>query len=697
MTEVEDLYLPYKPKRRTKATIARERGLEPLANMILAQEPLEKPLNEIINQYINPEKQLTTAEDVVAGAIDIIAEEISNNIEIRNLIRNVYFEKARLIAKKSPLFEDELQENKVSEEKLFESTKFEKFFEFEDIAVNIPPHRLLALNRGEKEGFLYIKVEFEDKAIIEEIKNMVIKDETSEFADILKEAVEQGYKRLLAPSLKRELRKKITETAEKQAIKVFSENLRNLLLTPPLKDKVIMGIDPAYRTGCKVAVIDQTSKLLETATIYPHEPQNKKVEAKKILASLIEKHNVDVIAIGNGTASRETEFLVAELLSESFPQVQYAIVNEAGASVYSASDIAREEFPDLDVAMRGAVSIARRLQDPLAEYVKIDPRSIGVGQYQHDIKGLKEALDTVVESVVNTVGVNLNTASYSLLKYVSGITRTVAKRIIEYRNENGKFKGRSELLKVKRLGEHTFLQCAGFLRIPDSQETPLDNTPVHPESYNIAIAILKHYNFTERDLLDEKRRMKLQAHLKNCDPMSLAKELGFQEKQATVEDIIQVLQSPFRDPREDFPAVQLRKDVLTLDDLKEDMILEGTVTNVTDFGAFVDIGVKVSGLIHISQLANSFVRHPSEIVKVGDIVKVRVLSVDKERKRISLSLKIKSEEAVQAEETRRHTTPKPSAGRKTDKPQYKRRSFTKKPRKEERILDELYKKKKIRL
>ncbi len=639
LTEVEDLYLPYKPKRRTKATIARERGLEPLAQAIMAQEQLEISLEEFAKQFVNPEKDVPDIDAAFSGAYDIIAEEINNDADLRAQIREQFFNTAVLKSSKSILFEDKEKEGK-DPIALKEGYKYEMYFEFEQVAVAMPPHRVLAVNRGEREGVLSVTIEFDHEGILGLIQSKYINDFNSEFTPHLLKAIERCWKRYLSLAMRRELRRQITENAEQKSIKVFGENLKNLLLQPPLKDKTVMGIDPGYRTGCKIAVVDPTSKVLTTDSIYPHDPHKKWNEAKHAIYKMIQKYHVDIIAIGNGTASRETEKLVAEVINQlGLRSVKYIIVSEAGASVYSASDVAREEFPDLDVSIRGAISIARRVQDPLAELVKIDPRSIGVGQYQHDIPGLKKELDKVVVDAVNKVGVNINTASVYLLRYVSGLTKTIAQNIVKFREKHGKITSRKQLLDVPRLGPKTFEQCAGFLRILDSEDTPLDNTAVHPESYDLARKILELIGENEQGLINPDSRDRIQEKLSTLDPLVVSRKIQAEDRIETVKDIIQILQNPFRDPREDLPKPQLRSDVLSMEDLKEGMILEGTVTNVTDFGAFIDIGVKQSGLVHISELANRFVRHPSEVVKVGDIVKVKVISLDLQRERIGLSLK----------------------------------------------------------
>ncbi|MBU5293011.1 RNA-binding transcriptional accessory protein [Anaerosalibacter bizertensis] len=606
LQRVEDLYRPYKKKRRTRATKAKEKGLEPLAKIIIDEKVEDGSLEKIATPFIDKEKGVETIEDAYNGAMDIIAEIVSDNAKFRNIIRKIFFEKG--------ILKSEAVDSK-------ESTVYEMYYSYNEKVKTIPNHRILAINRGEKEKVLRVKILVSDEEILNILKGEMIKNNRAITTEYLEMAIEDGYKRLIFPSIEREIRGALTERAEDEGIKVFSTNLKPLLMQPPIKNKVVMGVDPGFRTGCKVAVVDGTGKLLETTVVYPTEPQNQVEKTKTELKRLINKHNVDIIAIGNGTASRETEQVVVEMLKElENKDVSYIIVSEAGASVYSASKIANEEFPGMDVSLRGAISIARRLQDPLAELVKIEPKHIGVGQYQHDLNQTKlnEALSGVVESSVNTVGVDLNTASTSLLKYVSGISNRVAENIVDYRDENGIFKNRKELLKVKGLGEKTFIQCAGFLRIPEG-ENPLDNTAVHPESYDIAEKIL------ERDALDEV----------SLDSLSEELEVGI----PTLKDIIEEIKKPGRDPRENMPKPIFRTDVLNIEDLKPDMVLTGTVRNVVDFGAFVDIGVKQDGLVHISKLSDKFVKHPMELVKIGDIVQVRVLDIDISKGKISLSMK----------------------------------------------------------
>lgn len=604
LQRIEDLYRPYRPKRRTRATIAKEKGLEGLANILLAQKVDKGELDGIVKRYLDEEKGVNTEEEALEGAMDIIAEIISDDAKYRDIIRN--------IANNKGILQTEGVEKQ-------QKSVYEMYYDYKESLKTIANHRILAINRGEKEKVLKVNLVLPNEEILSKIKSKVIINDSIETKQYLEASIEDSYKRLIFPSIEREIRSNLSERAEEEAIKVFALNLKPLLMQPPVKGETVMGIDPAFRTGCKVAVMDDTGKLLDYTTVYPTEPQNQVDKAKKELKDLIFKYDVDIIAIGNGTASRETEMIVAGMLQEIDKNLSYIIVNEAGASVYSASEVGQEEFPDLDVSIRGAISIGRRLQDPLAELVKIDPKHIGVGQYQHDLNQgkLNQALEGVVEDCVNTVGVDLNTASPSLLRYVSGISSRVAQNLIEYREEKGKFTNREELLKVKGLGPKTFTQCAGFLRIPEGNN-PLDNTAVHPESYPIAKKLMG----------------------KNIDENNiefLSKEFGVGT--LTLKDIITELKKPGRDPREEMPKPIFRTDVLKMEDLKEDMILTGTVRNVVDFGAFVDIGVKQDGLIHISHLSNKYVKHPKEIVKVGDIVQVRILEIDIDRGRISLSMK----------------------------------------------------------
>jgi len=620
LAEVEDLYRPYKQKKRTRAIIAKEKGLEPLAKIIIEQTET-KPILEIAKEYISEEKKVESAEDAIAGAKDIIAEDISDNAKYRKYIKGVCYREA-------------LIETKASKE---EKSNYEMYYDFSEEIKKIPSHRILAINRGESEDFLKVKLSKPEDKILYYIEKDVIKGET-QFTGILKDTILDSFKRLIEPSIEREIRSDLTEKAEEQAIKVFGENAKQLLLGAPLKDLVVMGFDPAYRTGCKIAVIDETGKVLDTTTVYPTAPQNDVEGAKKALLTLIKKHKINMIAIGNGTASRESEMFVADLIKEADHEVYYAIVSEAGASVYSASKLATEEYPDINVSLRGAISIARRLQDPLAELVKIDPKAIGVGQYQHDVdqKKLSESLTGVVEDAVNKVGVDLNTATPSLLSYVSGINKTIAKNIVTYRDENGKFKNRKQLLKVAKLGNSAFEQCAGFVRIFGG-ENPLEVTAVHPESYEIAEKLLDKLGFNKKDLLNKEKLTEIKIKLGSVNASKMAEELGVGA--LTLEDIIKELSKPGRDPREDMPKPILKSDVLKLEDLKEGMILNGTVRNVIDFGAFVDIGVKHDGLVHISELSDKYVKNPRDIVSVGDIVKVKVISIDLEKQKVALSMK----------------------------------------------------------
>lgn len=617
LQEVEDLYRPYRQKRRTRATVAKEKGLEPLALWLLEQQPDAKPLEEA-SRYLNSELGVETVEDALQGAMDIIAEIISDDANMRKRVREATFRLGDIASSK----------------KQDERSPYEMYYDYREPVRRIPPHRILALNRGEKEEFLSVKIEVPTEEIISLISQFYVKGGPG--AQYVRTTLEDSYKRLIAPSIEREIRNSLTEKAEEQAIKVFAANLRQLLLQPPVKGKTVLGLDPGFRTGCKFAVVDDTGKLLHVGVIYPHPPQNKKEEAKDILQQAISQYNVDVIAIGNGTASRETEEVVAEMIQERDLATEYIIISEAGASVYSASKLAGEEFPDFDLSLRSAVSIARRLQDPLAELVKIEPKAVGVGQYQHDVqpKRLEESLHGVVESAVNAVGVDLNTASPSLLQYVAGLKPSTAKNIVAFREANGKFQSRDQLKKVPRLGEQTFIQCAGFIRIPGGKN-PLENTPVHPESYQLAENILAKAGFTLEDL--NAKPQEVRQKVGQLDPEECAQEFG--AGVPTVKDILAALQRPGRDPREDLPRPKLRQDVTRLEDLKEGMILEGTVRNIVDFGAFIDIGVKNDGLVHISQISDKYIKHPIEVLSVGDIVKVRVLSIDQGRERVSLSMR----------------------------------------------------------
>ncbi|MDF2546606.1 MAG: RNA-binding transcriptional accessory protein [Anaerosolibacter sp.] len=622
LTEVEDLYRPYRPKRRTRATIAKEKGLDPLAQIMWAQNLYDGSMEEMAKGYLSEEKEVHTVEEAIQGAIDIVAEMIADDAEYRKKIRNMTFDKGVMIS------------NAADPEA---KSVYEMYYDYKEPMKKIPDHRILAINRGEKEKFLKVKIHAPEEDILYFLKKETVKAKRSISADHVVLAAEDGYKRLIAPSIEREIRNDLTERAEEKAIKVFGANLKNLLLQPPVKNMVVMGFDPAYRTGCKIAVVDETGKLLDTTTVYPTAPQHDEEKAKKELMALIEKYGINAIAIGNGTASRESEMFVAEMLKSVEAPIYYLIVNEAGASVYSASKLAAEEYPDINVSIRGAISIARRVQDPLAELVKIDPKSIGVGQYQHDVNQsrLSETLKGVVEDAVNSVGVDLNTASPSLLQYIAGISKAVATNIVKYREDNGKFVNRKQLLKVSRLGPAAFEQCAGFLRIPEGKHV-LDNTAVHPESYEAAEKLLEKLGYT---LLDVKNRKlsELQDKLSEADLGSLAETLGMGIP--TLRDILKEIQKPGRDPRDEMPKPILRNDVLKLEDLKADMVLTGTVRNVIDFGAFVDIGVKNDGLVHISELSDKYVKNPMEVVSVGDVVKVRVLKVDLERGKVSLSMK----------------------------------------------------------
>ena len=616
-TEIDDIYRPFRPKRRTRASIAKEKGLQPLADMIWGQK-LIGTLEDFAAAFVDAEKGVETIADAIQGAKDILAEQISDDADLRKTLREATVQYGALLSKKTKE----------------EPSVYEMYYDYQEPLKKAAGHRILAVNRGEKEGFLSVKIEGEEDKLLQRMERKIIR-KNSDTAEILREVIADSYKRLIAPSLEREIRNDLTEKAEESAIDVFRENLKQLLLQPPISGKVVLALDPAYRTGCKIAVIDATGKPLETAVVYPTPPQNKTAEAEKKLLGLIEKYGVDLISIGNGTASRESELFVAEMLQKTKRNVQYIIANEAGASVYSASKLGAEEFPEYDVSLRSAVSIGRRIQDPLAELVKIDPKSIGVGQYQHDMnqKRLGEALGGVVEDCVNSVGVDLNTASPALLSYVAGINGTVAKNILKYREENGRFSARKELLKVPKLGPKAYEQCAGFLRLPESKMA-LDRTGVHPESYKAAEELLKRCGYTLNDVAEKK-------------VTGLARKIKFPEKTAaelgiglpTLEDIIRELEKPGRDPREDAPAPVLRSDVLSMEDLKEGMVLTGTVRNVIDFGVFVDIGVHQDGLVHISQICDRFIKHPLEAVKLGDVVQVKVLSVDLQKKRISLTMK----------------------------------------------------------
>ena len=633
LAEVEDLYRPFKQKKKTRATVAKAKGLEPLADIIIAQEEKEN-INEIAKQYINidslseedkknKDKVVASAEDAIQGALDIIAENISDNAKYRKYIKKICYREGTIVTKAS---------------KPDEKSNYEMYYDFTELVHKLPSHRILAINRGEDEEFLKVSIEKPVEKILYYIQKDIIKGKT-QFTEMLTNTIEDAFTRLIEPSVDREIRSDLTEKAEEKAIKVFGQNAKQLLLGAPIKGKTVMGFDPAYRTGCKIAVIDETGKVLDIATVYPTAPQNAVEGAKKTLLDLINKDHVDMIAIGNGTASRESEMFVSDMIKEVKYDICYVIVSEAGASVYSASKLATEEYPDINVSIRGAISIARRLQDPLAELVKIDPKAIGVGQYQHDVnqKKLSESLTGVVEDSVNKVGVDVNTATPSLLSYVSGINNTIAKNIVKYRDENGKLKERKELLKVPKLGKVAYEQCAGFIRIPDGKN-PLENTAVHPESYEQTEKLLELLGFKVADLKNKDSLNSLREKLKSVNVEETAKKLEIGEM--TLADIISELSKPGRDPREDMPKPVLRSDVLKFEDLTEGMVLTGTVRNVIDFGAFVDIGVKYDGLVHISEMSDSYVKSPSEVVSVGDIVKVKVIKIDQERKKVGLSMKI---------------------------------------------------------
>ena len=618
LAEVEDLYRPYKQKRRTRATAAKEKGLEPLADMILSGEE-NRPLAEIASEFINAEKEVLTNEDALNGASDIIAEMLSDNADIRRLLRDLVHKRGKLVSKAATE----------------EDSVYRIYYDFAEAVSHIQSHRILAINRGEKEKFLKVSVEIDEEEALRFLFARA-NSENSEYNEFLENAARDAYTRLIFPSIERETRSTLTDAANEQAIKMFGSNLKPLLMQPPIKDKVTLGFDPAYRTGCKIAVVDGTGKVLDTAVVYPTPPHNKKEEATEILTGLIKKYGVTAIAIGNGTASKESEIFISELI-KNFDGVKYMMVNEAGASVYSASKLGAEEFPNFDVSLRSAVSIARRLQDPLAELVKIDPKSIGVGQYQHDMPQarLGETLNGVVEDCVNAVGVDLNTASPSLLARVSGLNDSISKNIVLYREENGEFKDRKTLLKVAKLGPKAFTQCAGFLRIIGGKNI-LDNTGVHPESYKAAETMLSELGYTDDDVKNGRLaeiEEKLETYGK--EKMAEACSVGV----PTVLDIAKELKKPGRDPRDELVKPMLRSDIMDMNDLKEGMVLDGTVRNVIDFGVFVDIGVHQDGLVHISEICNRFIKHPSEVLKVGDLVKVMVIGVDTAKKRISLSIK----------------------------------------------------------
>ncbi|WP_312700969.1 Tex family protein [Sedimentibacter sp.] len=663
MQRVEDLYRPYKQKKSTRASKAKEKGLEPLANIILAQNIMEGSLEELALPFVDEEKGVKNIKEAYEGACDIIAEMVSDNADYRKHIREIYIA-------------DGVIASEAADEQ--EQTVYEMYYKFEEAVNKIANHRILAINRGEKEKKLKVKLNTPDEKIINYLKSKEIKNESAITADYYCAAIEDGYKRLIAPSIDREVRNILTERAEDEAIKVFGKNTKNLLMVPPVKDVRILAVDPGFRTGCKLAVLDGTGKFLEDAVIYPSEPRNEVEKSQKVMASLIKKYDINVITIGNGTASRETEQVVADMLSKLDKDVTYTIVSEAGASVYSASKLAQEEYPDLDVTVRGAISIGRRLQDPLAELVKIDPKSIGVGQYQHDVNQTKlsQELDGVVEDCVNSVGVDLNTASTALLQYVSGISKTIAKNVVKYREDKGKFTNRNELLKVKMLGDKAFEQCAGFLRISDGDNL-LDKTAVHPESYEIAVKLLDKLGYDINDLKNTRindineRIMKIKVKEDNKVQMSSGSnrlkglealsQINFKEEKKparekikdrikvlaeelnigvpTLTDIIEELKKPGRDPRDEMPQVIFRSDVVKMEDMEIGMKLKGTVRNVVDFGAFVDIGVKQDGLVHLSEMSDKFIKNPMEVVQVGDVVDVTIIKLDKERQRIGLSMK----------------------------------------------------------
>ena len=622
LSEVEDIYRPFRPKRKTRASVAKEKGLEPLAEYILNQEDEKAVPLELAEEYINEEKGVNTAEEALQGALDIIAETVSDNAEIRKRLRNLIWHNASIVSKASDPEKDSV---------------YTIYYDFTDAVSKLSGHRILAMDRGEKEGFLKVSIEIDDERPHRSIYSVMVKN-SSPCASAVKEACDDAYSRLIFPSIERETRATLTENADTDAIKVFATNLHQLLMQPPIKNKIALGLDPGYRTGCKVAVVDGTGKVLDTNVIYPTHGEARAKQNAKVLKGMIEKNKVDIIAIGNGTASKETEMFTADVLKTIDRKVQYMVVSEAGASVYSASKLAAEEFPEYDLTLRSAISIARRLQDPLAELVKIDPKAIGVGQYQHDMppKQLSASLDGVVEDCVNTVGADLNTASPSLLNHVSGLNSTISKNIVKYREENGAFTSRASLKKVPKLGPKAYEQCAGFLRVSESKN-PLDNTGVHPESYDTASMLLELCGCQKTDIknggiLDISERV---AKLGGIGEIAKKLNCGI----PTLDDIVKELQKPGRDPRDELPPVLLRSDVLSMEDLKEGMVLKGTVRNVIDFGAFIDIGVHQDGLVHISQICNKYIRHPSEMLKVGDIVDVKVLSVDVAKKRISLTMK----------------------------------------------------------
>lgn len=621
LTEVEDLYRPYKQKKRTRATIAKEKGLEPLAKLIISQTVKDGNKDEIVTKYINKEKGLETVEECINGALDIIAEDISDNAKYRKKIRGITYRTGKLVT--TAVNKDE-------------STVYDMYYNFSEEIKKIPSHRILAITRGEKEKVLKVKLDLDEESVLKYLERETLKGD-SIFKDDLILCIEDSYKRLIKPSIEREIRGELFEEASEKAIEVFGVNAKNLLMQPPIKNVVVMGFDPAYRTGCKIAIIDDTGKLLDYTTIYPTQPQNDIPGATKSMIELINKYNVNIIALGNGTASRESEKFIAEVIKKIDKKVYYAIVSEAGASVYSASELATKEYPDINVSIRGAISIARRLQDPLAELVKIDPKSIGVGQYQHDVnqKRLDESLTGVVENVVNNVGVDINTATPFLLSYVSGVNKQVATNIVKYREENGKFNSRKEFLKVPKLGKAAFVQCAGFLKVPESKNI-LDNTMVHPESYEKAEELISSLGFNIKNLTT-KNMGEVISKLDNVNIDNISKTLNIGS--LTMQDIVTELKKPGRDPRDEMPKIVVKSDVLSIDDITEGMILTGTVRNVVDFGAFVDVGIKNDGLVHISEISDKYVRNPMEEVAVGDIVKVKVIGIDKAKGKVSLSMK----------------------------------------------------------
>lgn len=621
LTEVEDLYRPYKQKKRTRATIAKEKGLEPLAKLIISQTVKDGNKDEIVTKYINKEKGLETVEECINGALDIIAEDISDNAKYRKKIRGITYRTGKLVT--TAVNKDE-------------STVYDMYYNFSEEIKKIPSHRILAITRGEKEKVLKVKLDLDEESVLKYLERETLKGD-SIFKDDLILCIEDSYKRLIKPSIEREIRGELFEEASEKAIEVFGVNAKNLLMQPPIKNVVVMGFDPAYRTGCKIAIIDDTGKLLDYTTIYPTQPQNDIPGATKSMIELINKYNVNIIALGNGTASRESEKFIAEVIKKIDKKVYYAIVSEAGASVYSASELATKEYPDINVSIRGAISIARRLQDPLAELVKIDPKSIGVGQYQHDVnqKRLDESLTGVVENVVNNVGVDINTATPSLLSYVSGVNKQGATNIVKYREENGKFNSRKEFLKVPKLGKAAFVQCAGFLKVPESKNI-LDNTMVHPESYEKAEELISNLGFNIKNLTTKNMREVI-SKLDNVNIDNISKTLNIGS--LTMQDIVTELKKPGRDPRDEMPKIVVKSDVLSIDDITEGMILTGTVRNVVDFGAFVDVGIKNDGLVHISEISDKYIRNPMEEVAVGDIVKVKVIGIDKAKGKVSLSMK----------------------------------------------------------